>query len=235
MSAPSSSGRVRSGVGTVLSTTEEGAGGVRHGGDRLDVARDPGRVRRGLEPDEAQIRCPGGGIDGGEVGHVDEIEREGADSSLRHQPFAQAPVITLGATTPAAGRDGSDRHGRGRHAGGEQQRLAAILGGPEHPLGRDDVRIAIPAIVEATTIGVVGIANEGGARLDRRHDATRRLVDGVGGLRQQGGFSQPRLGRARHGRIIPLAFQGLIAGDGRRRERGAGLEGRGCDEVRSGL
>ena len=125
-SAPSSSGRCPSGVARVLSTATRRAARVRRLGEPPYVAHVEPRVRRGLDPQQPRA-----------VEHVElgvAAGRRGAHlDAVRLQLLAQQGqrlVAVVGQDDGVAGAQlGEEHRGDGGHAGGEDERLDAVLAG----------------------------------------------------------------------------------------------------------
>ena len=95
MSAPSSIGRVSTGVATVGIDGEHRAGLVRDLGGAGDIGDRPGRVGRRLEPDQLGGAGLHRGGDGIELVGIDELDLEAPLRGKACQPVAQRPVHDL--------------------------------------------------------------------------------------------------------------------------------------------
>ncbi len=107
MSAPSSIGRVSTGVATVESTASSAPALCAISAARGDVGDRPGRIGRRLEPDQLGRARPHGGGDGVGLVGVDELDLE---APLRGEGRRASCAAT--STSPSARRH--DRPGRGR-------------------------------------------------------------------------------------------------------------------------
>jgi hypothetical protein len=165
---------------------EPGTGAAGQLGERRDVAHLPRRVRRRFQPQQpgaAGAECRADRVD---VRRIDRLYAEAPARGRFQQPVAQAPVQHPRHEDVVARVQGlEDRRGRG-HARGEEERLGPALQRGQHRLGRRVGRVLVAGVAEAAAVGVVGVADEGGAGLDRVDDPARRLVDAATGLGQQG-------------------------------------------------
>ena len=102
------------------------------------------------------------------------------------QPLAQAPVHDLGRDHVRGPLERQDGDRRRRHARGHHQARRTAFEPGQHLLDLTHGRVVGPAVAVAAAILVVRIAQEGGRQMDRRHDRTRRLIDGAARLRGHG-------------------------------------------------
>ncbi len=188
MSAPSVSGRVqyRRGDGGI-DTAQMAPAAMGDLGDGGDVG-DASTV--GLDGVSSQTSFVLARLDrslhGGEVGRVDEGRRVAVGDGVVHQPVAQRPVHHGGRDDVSARRQGHDHGCRRRHARSQHQRLGAFLKGCQNGLALAHCLVVRAAVDEAVAVLVVGVADEGGRDVDRRHDGVGfRLLpaEGLGGER----------------------------------------------------
>ena len=155
---------------------EPGACAMRDPGRGGDVGDGPERVRRRLDPDELGLARPHRRLERREIVGLDEIDAQAPALGLGGEPAAQRPVHHPRRDDVVAGVERLEYRGRGRHAGGEEQRLGPVLEHGEDALGLPHRGVVGPAVDEARRIGVVLVADEGRGEMDRRHD---RLGDGL--------------------------------------------------------
>ena len=123
-SAPNSSGRVSTGVATVLSTATRDPGGVRELADGGQVGDLPHRVGRGLHPDEPGAARPDRGRHRGQVAGVGELDVQAPGEAELGQPLAHPPVQHPGDQHVVAGQQRLEHRGGRGHPRGEQRARA---------------------------------------------------------------------------------------------------------------
>jgi len=166
MSAPRVSGRVS--VGDL--------------GRGRDVRHGPQRVGRGLDPHQLGDPRAHRGLDGGRVGHVDQLDVQAPARGEVHQPVAQRPVHDLGREHVVPRRQGL-KHRRGRgHAGGEQRRLRAFFELRHHGLGLVEGGVVGTGVDAARAVLVVGVTQVGRGDVDGRRDGAGLFIHPAQGL-----------------------------------------------------
>ena len=185
---------------------EEGAGAVGDGRDGGDVADGPRRIGGRLQPDHARLARLNGGLDRLGAGRIDEGGIDAERASVVGEPFLQGPVHDIRRDDVRRALQRKESRRGGRHAGAEHETGGGAFQFLQDAFGLTDVRRVGTAVDEAAAILVVGIADVGGGRLDRRNDGAGRLIDETAGLGCNG-FGTHRLG---HGRPR-LECVGLLA------------------------
>ena len=146
---------------------------------------DPGRVGRGLDPDELGGPRADRRLQGIEIAGIDEIDGQTPAAGERREPVAQPPVHDLGGDHVIAGSERLEDRGRRRHAGGEEQAALAAVERVEQRLGMVDGRVVGAAVAAPAAVLVVGIAQIGGGGVQRRDQGAGRRVDLAQRLRRE--------------------------------------------------
>ena len=209
MSAPSASGRVRTGVAAVESTASRAPAAWAISADAGDVGDRPERVRGRLDPDELRRARLDRGAQRAEIGRVGEVDREAPARRVRGSQLRSAQYITFGATTWSPGS--SARKTAVAAAMPEANSSAPACApppasrSPPRPRARWRCRAAVDV---AGGIAVVGVAKIGRRHMDRRHDRPRDRID----MRPSAWAARLRFDQGRaivHG----MAPHGAIAGN----------------------
>ncbi len=196
-SAPSASGRVRTGVAAVLSIARRApALWARSATAAMSAIAQVGLA--GVSSQISLVRAGADrGLDRGEVARVDQVEGEAPGDREGQEPVAQAPVHDLGGDHVVARAKRQEERGRGRHAGGEQEAALAAFQGVEQRFGVLDGRVVGAAVAPAAAVLVVGVAQVGAGRVERRDQGAGRRVGAALGL---GGQRRGMLLEVGHGR-----------------------------------
>ena len=171
-----------------------GTGGARDLADERDIGDGPQRIGGRFDPHQ-----PGrAGADGAAnfVGraHVEQLDLESPMRGESRQPVAQRPVHHPGCEHVVAWRQRLE-HCRCRgHAGREQQRGTPAFERRQDRLGLIERRALIARIDASGAVLVVGVADEGRRRVNRRRDRARLVVHPAERLRgDAGGFESSRV------------------------------------------
>ena len=165
---------------------EAGAGAMGGLGGGGNVRYAPGRVRRGLDPDELGLARPNRLPYGLGGGSVHEIHQQAPIGCKALQPSAQPPIHHPRSDHMVAGLEGKEHRSGRRHPGSEEEATGPMLQGRQERFRLGEPRVLRTSIGIAAAILIVGIADKGCGHMNGRDQCLRRFVDPAEGLCDQG-------------------------------------------------